>query len=221
MSAGLNYVDIPEVKRRNVALGYTPTVLNDAVADMAIGLMIAAGRRFHEGEMKIRNGNWFDNPRWMLGKDIHGSRVGIVGLGNIGQTIAKRLSGFDVGQLVYTGHRQKSEEVEKKFNAKFLSFPDLIATSDFVFVAVPLTDETRNMFNKTVFEQMKRSAILINVARGEVVNQRDLYVALKEKLIFSAALDVMTPEPLPRDDPLLGLENISKCFCGRCFGRDE
>lgn len=68
---------------------------------------------------------------------------------------------------------------------------------------------------------MKRSAILINVARGEVVNQRDLYVALKEKLIFSAALDVMTPEPLPRDDPLLGLENISKCFCGRCFGRDE
>lgn len=208
MSAGLDYVDIPEVKRRNIALGYTPGVLNDAVADMAIGLMIAAGRRFHEGEMKIRNGDWKANPRWMLGKDTRHSTVGIVGLGNIGQTIAKRLSGFDIGQLVYTGHRRKSEEEEKKFNAKFVSFKDLIQTSDYVFIAVPLTNETRNMFNATVFGQMQSSAILINVARGEIVNQEDLYVALRDKVIFSAGLDVMNPEPMAVDDPLLSLDNI-------------
>lgn len=208
LSVGLDYVDIPEVKRRNIPLGYTAGTLNDAVADMAMGLMIAAAKRFHEGERRIRKGEWKFNL--MIGKDIRGSRVGIVGLGNIGQTIAKRLSGFDIGQLVYTGHRRKSEEVEKKFRAKFLSFSDLIQTSDFVIIAVPLTDETRNMFNATVFDQMKSSAVLVNIARGEVVNQRDLYEALKERKIFSAGLDVMTPEPLPVDDPLLSLDNIGE-----------
>lgn len=188
-------------------MGYAP-VLNDAVADMAVGLMIAASRRFHEADIKIRQGQWKSHPSWMLGKEIRGSRVGIVGLGNIGQTIAKRLSGFDVGQVVYSGRSRKSEEVEKKANAMFVSFDDLIKTSDFVVISVPLTNATRNMFNATVFEQMKSSAILVNVARGGVVNQPDLYVALKERKIWAAGLDVMTPEPLPVDDPLLTLDNI-------------
>lgn len=208
MSAGMDYVDIPEVKRRNIALGYTAGVLNDAVADMAIGLMIAAGRRYHEGEQKIREGQWKKNHGWMLGKDIRGSRVGIVGLGNIGQTIAKRLSGFDVGQLVYSGRSRKSEEVEKEYKAMFVSFEDLIKTSDFVIIAAPLSNETRNMFNATVFDQMKNSSVLVNIARGEIVNQTDLYFALKEKKIFSAGLDVMNPEPMDVDDPLLSLENV-------------
>lgn len=208
MSAGMDYVDIPEVKRRNIALGNTAGVLNDAVADMAIGLMIAAGRRYHEGEQKIREGQWKKNHGWMLGKDIRGSRVGIVGLGNIGQTIAKRLSGFDVGQLVYSGRSRKSEEVEKKYKAMFVSFEDLIKTSDFVIIAAPLSNETRNMFNATVFDQMKNSSVLVNIARGEIVNQTDLYYALKEKKIFSAGLDVMNPEPMDVDDPLLSLDNV-------------
>lgn len=208
MSAGLDYVDIPEVKRRNLPMGYAP-VLNDAVADMAIGLMIAASRRFHEADLKIRHGQWKSHPSWMLGKEIRGSRVGIVGLGNIGQTIAKRLTGFDVGEVVYSGRSRKSEEVEQKAgNAKFVSFDELIKTSDFVVISVPLTNATRNMFNASVFEEMKVSAILVNVARGGVVNQQDLYVALKERKIWAAGLDVMTPEPLPVDDPLLTLDNI-------------
>lgn len=210
MSAGLDYVDIPEVKRRGIPFGYTPSILNDAVADMAIGLMIAAGRRFHEGELKIRNGEWTPGPRWLLGKDIRGSTVGIVGLGMIGQTIAKRLQGFDIGKLVYTGRSRKSPEVEQKYKAHYLSFDELVKESDYVVIAVPLTEETRNMFNRTVFDQMKPSSILVNIARGGIVNQGDLYLALKNKQIFSAGLDVMNPEPLPTDDPILDLENLGK-----------
>lgn len=211
MSAGLDYVDIPEVKRRNIALGYTPNVLDDSVADLAMGLMIAAGRRFHEGDQNVRRGEWRVD---FLGKDIRGTRVGIVGLGNIGQVIAKRLSGFDIGKLVYTGRNRKSEEVEKRYNAEYLPFEELIATSDYVFIAAPLTNETRNMFNRTVFEKMKTTAVLVNVARGAIVNTEDLYEALKEKKIYSAGLDVVDPEPLPVDHPLLSLENIGEFYEG-------
>lgn len=107
-SAGIDYVDVAEFRRRGIPLGYTPNVLNDGVADIAIGLMIAAARRFHEGYLEIVTGQWkFAKP--MLGQDIKGSTVGIVGLGGIGQAIAKRLKGFDIGELLYTGHREKPE----------------------------------------------------------------------------------------------------------------
>lgn len=109
-SAGIDYVDVAEVKRRGIPLGYTPGVLSDAVADLGIGLMISAARRFHEGNLKITGDKWdLGDPQWMLGQDIKGSTVGIVGFGGIGQTIAKRLKGFDVGALLYTGHREKPE----------------------------------------------------------------------------------------------------------------
>lgn len=209
-SAGLDKVDVVEIKRRKIPLGHTPIVLNDAVADMTMGLMIAAARRYHEADLKIRNGEWLDNPQWMLGKDIRGSQVGIFGFGNIGQTIAKRLSGFDVGRIVYSGRNRKQEDVERKFNAKYVSFSELIKTSDYVIIAAPLTNETRNMFNGTVFEQMKSTAVLVNVARGAIVNTEDLYEALKERKIFSAGLDVVYPEPLPTDHPLLSLDNIGE-----------
>lgn len=112
-SAGIDYVDVPEVKRRNIPLGYTPNVLSDAVADLAIGLMVAAARRFHEGYLKIVTDNWeLGDPQWMLGKDIKNSTVGVVGLGGIGQQIVKRLKGFDVGRVLYTGHREKPEGLQ-------------------------------------------------------------------------------------------------------------
>lgn len=109
-SAGIDYVDVPEVKRRGIPLGYTPNVLSDAVADLAIGLMVAAARRFHEGYLKIVNDNWeLGDPKWMLGQDIKGSTIGIVGFGGIGQTIAKRLKGFDVGSILYSGRKERPE----------------------------------------------------------------------------------------------------------------
>lgn len=107
-SAGIDYVDVPEVKRRGIPLGYSPEVLSDAVADLAVGLMVSAARRFHEGYLKIVNNQWdCGDPQWMLGRDIKGSTVGVVGLGSIGQEIVKRLQGFKVGTFLYTGHREK------------------------------------------------------------------------------------------------------------------
>lgn len=109
-SAGIDYVDVAEVKRRGIPLGHTPGVLSNAVADLAVGLMIAASRRFTEGRWKIKNDEWQDDsPQWMLGQDIMGSTVGIVGLGGIGQAIVKRLIGFEVGKFLYTGHSAKPE----------------------------------------------------------------------------------------------------------------
>lgn len=109
-SAGIDYVDVAEVKRRGIPLGYTPNVLSDAVADLGIGLMIAAARRFHEGNLTIVGDKWEQgDPQWMMGQDVKGSTVGIVGFGGIGQTIAKRLKGFDVEAILYTGHKEKPE----------------------------------------------------------------------------------------------------------------
>ncbi|XP_055599992.1 glyoxylate reductase/hydroxypyruvate reductase-like isoform X2 [Uranotaenia lowii] len=205
MSAGMDYVDIAEFKRRNFPLGYTPTVLNDAVADIAIGLMIAAARRFHEGRTLIDKSLWKGNPQWLLGRDIKGSTVGIIGLGGIGQTIAERLKGFNVGQIIYSGRNPKPEGA--KLGATFVSQTGLLKESDFVFIAVPLTNSTRHMINATTLAQMKPTAVLVNIARGEIIDQDALVTALKNGTIMAAGLDVMTPEPLPADHELLKLPN--------------
>ena len=146
----------------------------------------------------------------MLGVDIRMSTVGIVGFGGIGQTIAKRLYGFDVGQFLYCGHSKKPEA--DKFGAKYVSFDELVRESDFIFIVCPLTSETKNMFNAEVFSKMKRSSVLVNVARGPIVDQEALVHALKSNQIFAAGIDVMTPEPLPSDDPLMNLPNCGKYF---------
>lgn len=208
MSAGMDYVDIAEFKRRNFPLGYTPTVLNDAVADEAIGLMIAAGRRFHEGRLKIDNSQWHGGPQWMLGRDIKGSTIGIIGLGEIGLTIANRLKGFNVGEIIYSGRKHKPEADE--IGAKFVSQTELLKESDYVFVCVPLNNSTRHMINETTLKLMKPTAVLVNIARGEIVDQDALVAALKNGTIFAAGLDVMSPEPLPADSELLKLPNAGK-----------
>ncbi|XP_058124405.1 glyoxylate reductase/hydroxypyruvate reductase-like [Anopheles ziemanni] len=205
MSAGMDYVDTEEFKRRKFPLGYTPIVLNDAVADSAIGLMIAAGRRFHEGRLAIDQSQWNGGPQWMLGQDIKGSTVGIIGMGGIGQTIARRLKGFEIGQLLYSGRRPKPEA--EALGAKMVPQDELLQESDYIFIAVPLTNETFHMINAGALSKMKRTAVLVNVARGDIVDQKALVAALKNGTIFAAGLDVMTPEPLPADDELLTLPN--------------
>lgn len=208
MSVGLDYVDIAEVKRRNIPLGYTPSVLNDAVADLAVGLAIAAGRNFHVGRQKIESNQWENRPQWLGGQELRDSTVGIVGFGGIGSTIAKRLSGFDVKEFLYCGHSQKP--AADKIGAKFVPFKELAAKSDFIFIICPLTSETKNMFNAEIFDMMKPTSVLVNVARGGVVDQEAMYDALKNGKIFAAGIDVMTPEPLPADHPLLKLPNCGK-----------
>lgn len=147
-------------------------------------------------------------PQQLIGNDWRNSTVGIVGFGGVGQTIAKRLNSFDVGRFLYCGHSEKPEAAE--IGAKFVMYDELLVESDFIFIVCPLTNETRCMFDSRAFSMMKSNAVLVNVARGPLIDQNALYHALKNHLIFAAGLDVTDPEPLPGNNPLLGLSNCGK-----------
>ncbi|XP_052755160.1 glyoxylate reductase/hydroxypyruvate reductase-like [Galleria mellonella] len=206
-SSGLDHIDLEEVKKRNIRLGNTPGVLNDAVADIAVGVMIAAARRFKEGIRNLESGEWKYGVTWTLGQDIVGSTVGIVGLGGIGQAIVRRLKGFDVARFIYSGRSEKPEA--KTLNVERVPQEQLLRESDYVILACPLTNETRNMINCTALRTMKKTAVLVNIGRGELIDQEALFEALREQCIFAAGLDVVTPEPLPKEHKLLSLPN---CF---------
>ncbi|ENN70525.1 glyoxylate reductase/hydroxypyruvate reductase isoform X2 [Dendroctonus ponderosae] len=208
MSVGYNHIDLEEVKARGIKLSNTPNVLNGAVADIAMLLALAAARRYPEGRQHIERGTWvkeFDT-QWMLGQDIAGSTIGIVGLGRIGQTIAKRLQGFDAHKILYTGHKEKPQA--KDLGYEFVNLDELARRSDFIFLSAPLTNETMNMCNEAFFAKMKKNGILINISRGQLVDQDALIAALKAGRIFAAGLDVMIPEPLNTDSELLKLPNV-------------
>ncbi|XP_034834644.1 glyoxylate reductase/hydroxypyruvate reductase-like [Maniola hyperantus] len=205
-SAGYNHANVPELKARGIKLANTPGVLSSAVAEIAVALMLGTARRFTENLEQVRSGQWEIGFTKVLGQDIRGSTVGIVGLGGIGQATVKRLSGFEVGKFLYTGHREKPEA--KALNAEFTTLDNLLNQSDFILLAVPLTDETLRMINSATLGKMKKNAILINVGRGDLIDQDALYDALKNKQIYAAGLDVTTPEPLPKDHKLLTLPNL-------------
>ena len=147
---------------------------------------------------------------WMCGKSLLNTTVGIVGLGGIGLAIARRLQPFNIARVLYSGTREKQFETEhdKKFFT-FVKFDELLRQSDFVVIACALNDQTRNLFDKNAFQQMKNDAILVNIARGGIVDQQALYEALTTGEIQAAGLDVTTPEPLPTDHPLLSLDNCT------------
>ncbi|XP_066994638.2 glyoxylate reductase/hydroxypyruvate reductase [Anabrus simplex] len=206
MSAGYDHIDIAAVKSRGIKIGNTSNVLNASVAEIAVALALMAGRRLQEGRQVMERGAWEPgSPIWMLGHDLYGSTVGIVGLGNIGCEIAKRLKAFEISRLLYSGHSVKPAAAE--LGAQFVSFDDLLKESDFIIIACPLNDGTRNMFNDTAFSKMKKNAIIVNIGRGGVIDQPALIRALESGKIYAAGLDVMVPEPLPTDHPLLKLKN--------------
>lgn len=222
----MNFADLRQL---DATIGHTPTVLNGAVADTAVGLMLAAARRFQEGRLKIENNEWKRGRlQWMLGQDVVGSTVGIVGLGGIGQTIVKRLKGFDVGRFLYTGHSLKAEGffllrvfefliechyyIGQRLDAVFVSFDILLRESDFIFVTCPETEETAGMFDANAFAKMKPTSVFVNVASSDIVVQDALVEALRNGVVFAAGLDVMMPRALPFDHPLLQLPNCGNKF---------
>ncbi|XP_023336021.1 glyoxylate reductase/hydroxypyruvate reductase [Eurytemora carolleeae] len=206
MSVGLDHLDVKEIQARNIKIGYTPNVLTDATADLTIALLLATSRRIMEGNTALKTGEWSSwSPLWMCGPALRGSTVGIVGLGRIGEAVMSRLKPFGVERFVYSGRARKSVEIEN--GAEFISFEDLLVQADFVIISTAYTEEMAGMFNKKVFNTMKKTAILINISRGGIINQEDLVEALESKQIFAAGLDVMVPEPLPADHPLTRLDN--------------
>jgi glyoxylate reductase len=210
MAVGFDNIDIPEATKRGVLVGNTPGVLTNTTADFAWSLIMAAGRRVAEADRYTRAGKWKTwGPLILLGQDVHGATLGIIGCGRIGFEVAKRARGFNMKVLYYDVVRRKPEE-EKEFGLKFVdNMQDLLKRADFVTVHVPLTKDTRQMIGAAQFSAMKPTAVFVNTSRGPVVDQKALYEALKSGKIFSAGLDVTDPEPLPVDSPLLTLENIT------------
>nr|CAD7395879.1 unnamed protein product [Timema poppensis] len=206
MSVGYDHINVSQLKKKGIKLGITPDVLTDAVAELSVGLLLATSRRLFEAHQEILNGGWSSwAPFWMCGPGLQNSTVGVVGLGRIGQEIVKRLKPFKVTRFLYCGRSDKTEA--REIGVSRVSLDELLAHSDFVIVTCALTPDTKEMFNDSLFEKMKSSAIFINVSRGGVVDQFALQRALESKRILAAGLDVMTPEPLPPKHPLLQLSN--------------
>ncbi|MCA1554645.1 MAG: D-glycerate dehydrogenase, partial [Chloroflexi bacterium] len=206
MAVGYDNIAVSEATQRQIAVGNTPGVLTEATADLAFALLLGAARRVGEAIDYIRNGEWIAwNPFDLLGADVHGKTLGIVGMGRIGAAVARRARGFDMKVLYH--NRERHIEYEVGMGAEYAPFDDLLARSDFVSIHTPLTDETRCLFDADAFPKMKRTAILINTSRGGTVDPGALYDALKNGSIAYAALDVTEPEPLPLDHPLLTLPN--------------
>ncbi|XP_008533152.2 glyoxylate reductase/hydroxypyruvate reductase isoform X1 [Equus przewalskii] len=207
LSVGVDHLALDEIKKRGIRVGYTPDVLTDATAELAVSLLLTTCRRLPEAIEEVKNGGWTSwKPMWMCGYGLSQSTVGIVGLGRIGQAVAQRLKPFGVQRFLYAGRQPRPQEAAA-LQAEFVSIPQLAAESDFVIVACSLTPATKGLCNKEFFQQMKTTAVFVNISRGDVVNQDDLYQALASGQIAAAGLDVTTPEPLPTDHPLLTLKN--------------
>ena len=203
---GYDNIDVNAASERNIAVGNTPGVLTETTADFAFALIQAAGRRLAESDRFVRKGEWkwFD-PLDLLGQDINGSTLGIVGLGRIGSSVAKRAlaSGMNV---VYHNRTQPEDDLGC---TRVGSLDELLAKSDFVSIHCPLTPETNGLIGKAQLEKMPKHAVLINTARGPIVDTDALTDALRDGTIAYAALDVTNPEPIPTDHPLLSMENVT------------
>ena len=208
MAVGYDNIDVPAATERGIPVGNTPGVLTEATADLAFALLLAAARRIVESVEYIKAGEWQTwEPEGLLGADLTGATLGIIGLGRIGKAVVKRASGFDMRVLAYNPNLTAEEAAEA--GAQAVDLDTLLAESDFVSIHAPLNDDTRHMINRAALAKMKQSAILINTARGPIVDQQALYEALNRGDIAHAALDVTDPEPIPADDPLLKLPNVT------------
>ena len=206
-AVGFDNIDVGACALRGIPIGNTPGVLTDTTADLAWALLMAAARRLPEGDRYVRDGNWKTwGPLLLLGPDVHGATMGIVGFGRIGQAVARRAQGFGM-EILYHDVQELPREVTEPFGATFLPLEELLARSDFVSLHVNLSEVTRHLINAETLSWMKPTAVLVNTSRGPVVDQRALADALRDGVIWAAGLDVTDPEPIPMDDPLVGLDN--------------
>ena len=205
MAVGYDNIDVTAATSRNIPVGNTPGVLTETSADFAFALLMSVARRIPEAQQYIKDGHWQTwHPTTLAGQDIYGATLGIVGLGRIGQAVARRAKGFDMKILYHGG---SDEATAQELGAQKVDFETLLQQSDFVSLHVPLNEATYHLISSHEFHLMKPTAILINTARGGVVDSKALYDALKSNEILAAGLDVTDPEPIPTDDSLLTLPN--------------
>jgi glyoxylate reductase len=206
MAVGYDNVDLEAAKERDIVVTNTPEVLTESTADTAFMLLLAAARRLGEAERLLRSGGWDAwGPKQLLGPDVWGKKLGLVGLGRIGQAVARRSSGFGMEVLYYDQYR--NESAEEELGARYLELDDLLRESDFVSIHTPLTPETRHLIGERELGLMQSTAVLVNASRGPVVDENALADALENERIFAAGLDVYEEEPKVHPK-LLELENV-------------
>ena len=205
-SVGYDNIDIAACAARGIPVGNTPGVLVDAVADLAYGLIIDSARRLVRAHAHVQSGAWGERKPFGLTTDLAGKVLGIIGMGDIGSAIAKRAQASSM-QVIYHNRHQRSDD--EKLNVKYVSQEELLATADFIVLAVTLNPSTKHLINAETIAKMKQGVRLINISRGGVVDTEALYDALVSGQIGYAAMDVTDPEPLPGEHKLLSLENVT------------
>ncbi|MCJ1908070.1 2-hydroxyacid dehydrogenase [Planococcus ruber] len=204
LAVGYNNIDLDAARKHGVMVTNTPEVLTEATADLTFALLLATARRIIEAEKSVRSGDWKSwSPMGMAGQQVGGATLGIIGMGRIGEAVARRGQGFGMNILYHNRTRRSLEDV------KYAGLDELLQQSDFVVILTPLTEETRGMIGERELSLMKNTACLINVARGGIVDEQALYEALKSEKIWGAGLDVFEQEPVPLDHPLLSLPNVT------------
>ncbi|GIV77589.1 D-glycerate dehydrogenase [Litorilinea aerophila] len=204
---GVDHINLDDARARGIAVGNTPGLVDGATADMTFALLMAIARNVVIGDRYARSPQFtVYDPNILHGYEVYGTTLGIVGMGNIGRQVARRARGFDMRILYH--NRRPNPQAEAELGATYASLEELLAQADYVTLNVPLTPETRHLIGREQLRQMKPTAFLINVARGGVVDHDALVEALTQGWIAGAALDVTEPEPLPRDHPLLRMENV-------------
>ncbi len=207
MAVGYDNIDLEAARARGVIVCNTPDVLTETTADLTFALLLAAARRVVESADFIRQGAWRSwAPFLLAGQDVHHKTLGLVGLGRIGSAVARRAQGFGM-RILYTS-RQRHEEAETTLSVVYKGLPELLAESDFVCILTPYTPQTHHLIGERELQWMKPSAILVNTARGSVVDEQALYRALRDRTIWGAGLDVFEREPVRADNPLLTLPNV-------------
>lgn len=207
LAVGYDNIDVAEATRRGIAVGHTPDVLTEATADLAFALLMAAARRFAEGISLVKEGRWTSwSPLFMAGQDVYGTKLGIIGMGRIGEAVARRARAFAMDVLYY--NRSRRTEAEAELGVQYRELNELLAESDHVVLLAPATPETRQMMGAEQFARMKKTATFINVSRGTNVDEAALYNALVTGEIWAAGLDVFDKEPVGADHPLLTLPQV-------------
>ncbi|MGI0027358.1 MAG: 2-hydroxyacid dehydrogenase [Nitrosopumilaceae archaeon] len=208
-SVGYDHIDVKYASMKGVVVSYTPKVLTRATADLTMALLLAVFRKIGEGNRLIRKGKWkvIFGPSEFLGTDLYGKTLGIFGMGRIGKAVTRRAKGFEMN-ILYHNRTRLSRKEEKRLGIRYVSSDELFRKSDIISIHTPHTKQTNEIVNLKLFKKMKKTAFLINTARGKIINEKDLIFALQKKMIAGAGLDVFSKEPIGSNHPLAKMENV-------------
>jgi glyoxylate reductase len=209
-STGVDHIDVKEATKRGIYVTCTGDILTEATADLTFALMLAISRRITQGHELVIDKRWKYgwDPHLLLGSDVHGTTIGILGLGRIGSAVARRAKGFNMNIIYHNRHNRKNLLMEDQVAPKYVDMDDLIKESDFLSIHCSLNSESYHLIDKPKLKQMKKSSYVINTARGQIINETHLIGALKQSWISGAGLDVFEKEPPLSDNPLLKMNNV-------------